>query len=189
MKLTDILIPEQSLIDLVESLGYIPEDLKWEGDIGIFSVNGETFEATVTPSTKKDEETFKYFFNPIPKVGNVDFSMITETGSTQDTTKKMRSSAFKVFGGVAFIVSELVKRYGYEVLLCVAKQKQSPTNYSSRVSAYESIVQTAARNVGMRSMKLFETPDSTGYVIFKHKLYTGMIAVRDHLNNYYNTNI
>ncbi|PPD51458.1 MAG: hypothetical protein CTY12_07845 [Methylotenera sp.] len=185
MKVRDILIPEQSLISLVESLSWIPNDLNWSGDKGYFSVNEERFVATVRPATSNEESTFSYFFDPIPKVGNVDFSMIVGTNSaTQDTTRLMKSSAFKVFGGVAHIVSELKKKHGYEILLCIAKRKHSPTNFESRVGAYEVIVDRAARNAGMDHVELLRTSTEVVFVIFNYNLHAGIQAVQKHLNNY-----
>ncbi|MCK9369609.1 hypothetical protein M0R04_06850 [Candidatus Dojkabacteria bacterium] len=182
MKVRDILIPTQTLRDLFESLSYIPQDLTWDEDEGYFSVKGEQFQATVRPATSDEEHTFSYFFDPIPKVGNVDFSMVIPGGSTQDTTGLMKSSAFKVFSSVAHVASLLTKKHGYQVLLCIAKKKHSPTNFKSRESAYEVIVDRLARNNGMTYTKLYTTPTETVFVIYHHNLRSGIAAVKRHMN-------
>lgn len=177
-------MPDQTLKELFESLSYIPQDLTWKKDKGYFSVNGEQFEATVRPAGPREEKTFAYFFNPVPKVGNVDFSMIIGGNkTTQDTTGLMRSSAFKVFSGVAHVASILTKKHGYQVLLCIAKREHSPTNFASRESAYEVIVERLARKAGMTYTKLYTTPSETAFVIYQHNLSDGIDAVEKHMNS------
>jgi hypothetical protein len=185
MKLDEILGPN-AIIELVESYDYIPPDLKWKEDTGYFSLGGKDFMVTLTPSNPTAEDTFKYFFNPVPRVGNIDFSMLLDSGeTTQDTTNEMKSQVFKVLGGVAYIASELCKKHNYQVMLCVAKKSSSPTNYQSRVNMYDGFAERIAKKNGMLSIKLFTSPESTGYAVFQPKLHDGMLAVRDHFTQYY----
>jgi len=171
-----------TLLDLVESLGYIPTDLTWEGDVGYFSINNQKYSVTVTPAPKKDELTFVPFFEVLPKVGNMGFSMITTTGTTQDTTNTMGSSAFKVFASVACAVNELIKRHGYQIILCIAKRGVSLINFDSRVNIYETLTTRIAKNSGMLSTKLYTTEDAVVFIVFNIHLHKGIIKVQNHIH-------
>jgi hypothetical protein len=187
MKIKDILHNNDTLINLIESYDYKPEDLTWDGDEGSFTINGERFIATVTPAKEEDEITYSYFFNPVPKVGNVDFSMVVDDETnTQDTTGVMKSSAFKVFASVARIVTELRGRHRYEILLCAAKREHSPTNFENRVRAYEVIVGRIAKNSHLSTMKLMASTNTVIYAAFNHHLYHGMLEVKEHLQKQLN---
>jgi hypothetical protein len=182
MFLRDLFHKPDDLINLVESFNFIPDDLEWDEDAASFSINGERFIATVTPANDEENATYAYFFDPVPKVGNVDFAMITRSGErTQDTTGLMRASAFKVFAAVVHVVKIIRERRGYQVLLCVAKRKESPTNFQSRVSAYEVIVGRLSRGFHLVGWRLFETASEVVFAIFDPELRDGMNRVKAHL--------
>jgi len=132
MKIRDLLDQTDTIINSYESFSYVSEDLIWNGDTARFSVGAEMFGATLTPSSPEDNATYAYFFDPIPKVGNVDFWMETDDEKTQDSTGLMKSSALKVLASVALVVAELRKRHDYDILLCAAKRTHSPTNFENR---------------------------------------------------------
>jgi hypothetical protein len=182
MKIRDIIFVEHDIIDLVESISYIPDDLAWSGDTASFTVNGHKYSATVQPASPAAEKTYAQFFTPPPKVGNVDFSLyINDLTTTQDAVGTVNHGVFKVFGSVAHIVSELINRRGYQIILCIAKRQHSPTNYDQRVSAYNEITYRAAKNAGKAHLKMYETPNETVYAIFDHNLSDGMRRVQQHL--------
>lgn len=183
MKIKDVLFGDSDIIDLVESLRSVPPNLTWDGDMARFNVNEHTFYATVRPATPREEATFTPFFNPLPKVGNVDFSLVQGDTLTQDTVGIVNHGAFKVFGGVAHVASELAKKHGYTVLLCIAKRQHSPTNYQSRVDAYQAITTRVAKDNGMLTTMLYQTSDETVYVVYQHNFHDGIIKVKQHLNN------
>jgi hypothetical protein len=184
MKLTDILYEVDTLENLVESFTYVPKDLEWSGDVGRFSVNGERFGATVIPADPDAERTYSLFFNPVPKVGDVDFWMELDRGKTQDATGLMRASAFKVFASVIAVIGELMERRGYDVLLCAAKRQNSPTHFESRVRAYETIVLRVSQRFKLNHIKVVESPDSVVWAVFDSDLYDGMVKVADHIKSH-----
>lgn len=140
----------------------------------------------VRPATSKEEETFRPFFQQIPKVGNVDFWYYSGDGTTQDTTGIAGSIAMKVFSVVAQGVREQVKKHRYDILLCVAKRKTSPTNFKNRVAAFETIVDRATRKAGMQPpMVLPSDPDSKVFVVYHPKYFDNMLKVKEHLKQYY----
>ncbi|MCK9369692.1 hypothetical protein M0R04_07270 [Candidatus Dojkabacteria bacterium] len=183
MKL-DELCDEPNLLDLLESLNYQP-DVNWDGDVGHFYIKNQHFSATIRPANPIENKTFLPFFpEKSPKVGNVDFSMITSGDkTTQDTTGMMGSSAFKVFSGVAYIVSELSKKYNYDILLCVAKQKASPTNFQNRVDAYDIITDRAARKAGMMHSKMWTSPGETVFALYKPSFQSGIVRVKTYMDS------
>lgn len=181
MKIYEILFQVDTLTNLIESFNYIPSDLIWNGDIGYFSVNGEKFGATIIPSDEKANMTYSYFFNPVPKIGNIDFWMETEDEHTQDTTGLMKLSAFKVLSSVAEVIKELKTRHRYQILLCAAKRTNSPTSFPSRVSAYDTIVNRLRHKLKLNAIKLIDTPDNVIWVVFDNELYDGIVKVKEHM--------
>lgn len=176
------------ITDITESLNY-QTDINWnDNDIGTFSINENNFKVEVRPATKKEQSTFTPFFTSPPSVGNVDFSLILPSGrTTQDLTGTSGSTAMKVFSVVAQAVSEQIKKHKYDIILCVAKQTSSPTNYQNRVEAYETIVERAARKAGMQPMVLLNRPTETIYVVYNFKFDDEIQKVKQHLQQYYKT--
>ena len=171
--------------DIIESLNF-EAPIVWKGNIGSFTVNDNNFIVTVRPASPDEEQTFIPFFPTLPKVGNVDFSAILPDGTpTQDLTGMSGGTAMKVFSVVAQGVAEQVKQHGYDILLCIAKQKASPTNYQNRVRAYETIVERAARKAGRMYMLLVSTPSETIFVVYKYPLMDNMLVVKQHLTQHY----
>lgn len=133
------------LFDLIESFTF-KGHIDWFDDVGYFSINDIKYVVSVNPASKNEEHTFAYFFNPIPKVGNVEFSAIIDVDTTQNTINQLGTSVFKVFAVVAQAVKHLINKYDYDILLCVAKRSASPDNFESRSNAYESITNRIAKN-------------------------------------------
>lgn len=185
MKLEELFTPPD-LIDLIESLDYIPQDLTWDNDEGTFTVNGNRFVVTIRPATSNEKQSYASFFNPVPAVGNLEFSaVLAGLNRTQDTTNNTKSGVFKVFGGVAYAAEQLIDKHQYKIVLCVAKRKASPTNFPSRVEAYRNIIPRIAKNIGWFSMELLSTNNETIFVMCHPSCKEGIQAVRTHLINYY----
>jgi hypothetical protein len=175
-----------TLTDVIESLNYTTP-IAWSGGTGTFTVGDNRYDVLVRPATTDEQETFKPFFETPPVVGNVDFSMHLPSGkTTQDLTGTAGADAMKVFSVVAQAVAEQVTIHGYDVLLCVAKQTASPTNYQNRVRAYETIVERASRKSGMRSCLLSNHSGAAIYVVYAAQYENNISAVRQHLKAYYN---
>lgn len=168
--------------DLAESFNYVPQDVTWDGDVAIFAVNDHRYQATVVPATKAANATYSHFFNPIPKVGNVEFTLLTDNNATQDTVGTVKHGVFKVFSSVAYVATQLMERHQYQVLLCIAKRSSSPTEYQRRVEAYEEITRRIAKRLNKADMIVHDTPNETVYAIYNHDLHNGMKAIRDYLN-------
>lgn len=173
------------IIDVIESLNYTT-NIDWSDNVGSFIVGDKQYQVLVRPATADEQETFKPFFDVIPTVGNVDFAMLLPSGkTTQDLTATAGSEAMKVFSVVAQAVAEQVSAHGYDILLCVAKQTASPTNYQNRVRAYETIVERAARKAGMRSCLLSKRNGTAIYVVYSSQYHDNIKAIQQHLESYY----
>lgn len=173
------------ITDILESLNFTTT-INWNGHVGTFVVGDNTYKVLIRPATEKEQQTFVPFFDTPPKVGNVEFAMHLPSGeTTQDLTGTSGSDAMKVFSVVAQAAAEQVKINGYEILLCIAKQTASPTNFENRVSAYETIVDRAARKAGMLSIRLPSDPSSAVYVVYAVKHEENISAVNQHLADYY----
>lgn len=169
------------LIDLLESLNYTT-DITWVGDIGKFTVNDYQYYVTVRSASSAERSTYVHFFGSDIKVGNVDFALLLPNGkTTQDAVGVVGGSALKVFSVVAQGVAELIDRHQYDMVLCVAKRHASPTNFDSRSSAYEIIVDRTARRAGMIGNKIYETPSEVVFVVYKPSMIDGMDRVKQHL--------
>jgi hypothetical protein len=69
------------------------------------------------------------------------------------------------------------------VLLCIAKRQHSPTNYLSRVDAYQAITTRVAKDNGMLTTMLYKTTDETVYVVYQHNFHDSIMKVKQHLND------
>lgn len=175
------------ITDIFEAFDY-KANIVWKNDVGYFSVVNQQFKVSVRPATTEEQQTLQPFFDHFStlNVGNIDFSSINSDGTeTQDTTGYVGSNAPKVFAGVAQVVTELQSKHQYDILLAIAKKKQSPTNFDSRVSAYVRIIDFLARRVGLSSLKLVSTPSFVVFAIFNSKLTDGMITIQQHLNDHF----
>jgi hypothetical protein len=168
--------------DIIESLNFTT-NIAWNGDVGTFEVNNQKFVITVRPANANERQTFVPFFGNRANVGNVDFSAVTPDGTlTQDLTSTSGATAMKVFSVVAQAVAEQIAQHQYNIVVCVAKQSASPTNYTNRVVAYETIIERAARKAGMLSMTLVSNVTETVYVVYKLELHAEMQHVKQHLD-------
>ena len=159
--------------ELFETLSYVPDDIVWEGDEATFTIYDREYVVTVKPVGETELGSLAKFFTTIPKIGNVEFLAMKENGVyTQDTTFETREGVFKVFSSVAYIVSQLVKKYDYQIITCTAKRNVSPTNFQDRVNAYASIIQRAAKLNNMLSLKLLELPNDVMFVAYNPKYST-----------------
>lgn len=173
MILEDILNGESKIEDLVESLNF-KTNITWTNNVGEFSINGIKFAMQVRAATPNEIKTFVPFFDKVPKIGNVEFSLITNDGkTTQETTGLLGNSAMKVFSVVAQGVAEEVERQGFDILLCVAKE-------NSRANAYDIITDRAARKAGMLEHRLPEYHGTHIFVVFKYKYKDNILQIHEH---------
>jgi hypothetical protein len=169
------------LIDILESLNY-RTDIVWDGINGKFNINNQQFVVSIRAATTAEQQTYIQFFGKNIKVATVDFSTRLVDGSaTQDLTHASGNTAMKVFSVVAQGVAEQTKVHGYDVVLCIAKRTASPTNYENRVSAYETIVDRAARKAGMLATKLYNADNETVYAVYKFDMFDDIHKLRQHL--------
>jgi hypothetical protein len=185
MKLEDLFAPPD-LIELLETLNYNPLDLVWNNDEGTFSVNDHKFVVNIRPATSTENQSYSSFLNPVPLIGNLEFSAILDDYSkTQDTTNKAKSGVFKVFGGVAYVAEQLIKKYNYKIVLCIAKKKASPTNFSGRTEAYRNIIPRISKNIDWSSMELISNENETIFVIYHPSYSDGIQKIKNYLIQYY----
>lgn len=185
MKLRDLFGPPD-IIDLVESLKYEPPDLVWNNDEGTFKINNIEYVASIRPATDTEKRSYSPFFNPVPTIGNLEFSAVTpELGRIQDTTNKAKSGVFKVFGGVAYIAEQLIKKYQYKIVLCVAKKKANPTKFSDRVESYRNIIPRISKDIGWANTEMISTNDETIFAVFHPAFSKGIQSVKSHLIKHY----
>lgn len=172
------------LIDIFETFNYTT-NINWKGNIGEFIVGEQTFIVEVRKADDNERKTFVPFFDKIPKVGNVTFSAILDSGEeTQDLTNTSGRNSLKVFSVVAQAVSEQIEKYGFEILLCIAKKDNNPTNYENRVQAYNTIVNRIARKYMLHSRKMYETSQETVYVVFPYRYNSNIDNIVQHLDKY-----
>jgi hypothetical protein len=170
------------LLDLLETFDYTTT-ISWNDEVGTFEVDNQQFIVRVRPARRDEQQTFTPFFKDLPKVGNVDFSRILPDGMlTQDTTGLSGRSSLKVFSVIAQAVQEQIKTHGYDVLLCIAKKRASPTNFEKRVEAYQMIIDRASRKFNLFSMKLIETSKEVVFVLYtNNKFSDGLIKIQQHM--------
>jgi len=175
------------LTDLVEMLTPGTVNIDWHDDVGVFVVGNTSFDATVRPARKDESQTFIPFFNTVPNVGNIDYGATGPDGiRTQDITGQTGKQTALVYSGAADVVRELIQRYNYEILLLIAKQTSSPTNYEDRVNHYSRMAYYAAKKFGMMDMCLASQPSFTVYVIFKPEHLNNLTKVKHHLEQQHN---
>lgn len=173
------------LLDLLESLSYIPADLTWDDDKGTFTVNDNQFVASIRPATDAERQTFLPFFTSVPLVGNLEFSaVLPDKRYTQDTTDAIKTGVFKVFGGVAYVAEQLIHKHQYQIVLCIAKRTASPTKFSNRVEAYRNIIPRIVKNIGWNSVELVSTDVETVFAAHHPKYSNELKTIKQHLSNH-----
>ena len=171
------------LLDILETFNYTT-NITWGGNVGKFQIDEQQFVMTVRPAPVQESQTYLPFFdNERPNVGNVDFARIlSDNTTTQDLTGTAPKSSLKVFSVVAQGVSEQMEKNGFNILLCIAKQAASPTNFKKRINTYEIIVDKIARKFSMYSTKLHESTTETIFVAYTHQFAVGIEKIKQHLN-------
>lgn len=156
----------------------------WKGDIGVFQVGDLTYEAHVRGARPDEQQTYQTFFDVPVKVGNAEFSVMLPDGSrSQDLTGIAGRKAGQVFAGVANVVLAQKQKYGYSIMLLIAKRESSPTGYDERVNFYARLSSYAAKKFNLTNLDIKETPDYAVFALFNPNLLDGMIKVQQHMSN------
>jgi hypothetical protein len=164
------------------------KDITWKGDTGFFTVGDTLFDATIRPAKSDEEQTFLQFFDTVPKVGNVDYGATGPDGvRTQDLTGRTGKQTVTVYSSIADICRHLIQKHHYEILLIIAKQESSPTQFQDRVDHYSRLSYYAAKKFGMMDMCLTSQPSYTTYAVFKPAYVSNMHNIRQHLETHYQT--